>query len=572
MTNATTIKKKTNYVFNLGNFGRSVTTTSTEAQTWFNRGLTWAYTFNHKEAAACFEQAIAHDGECAMAYWGLAYALGPNYNHPWEFFGQNLAEITKRTYNAALKAQSLAGNATPAEQAIITAIQSRFQSDKPVSLEEFNKQNRDYADAMSVAYRDFGDDLDVATLYADSLVSLTAWKLWDLVTGKPKPGTRTLEAKEVLERALRHKDASQHPGLLHMYIHLIEMSTTPELGLVAADALRHLVPDSGHACHMPSHLDVLIGDYRAAIRANQLATIADEKFYVHEGGFNFYTNYRMHNYHTLIYAAMFAGQKNVALDAVERMEATLPKEFLVQAADFTEIFMSVRAHVMVRFGMWEEIIQRPLPEDPDLYCVTTAMAHYAKGVAYAATGNVSEAERQRDLYREAAKRVPETRLDFPNKCVDILGVASAMLDGEIEYRRGNYTQAFEHLRHSIELDDGLGYSEPWSWMQPSRHAYAALLLEQGHVEEAAAVYRADLGLDDTVIRARQHPNNVWALQGYHECLVRLGRTAEAKVVEPQLKVAVAVADVPIKASCFCRIDTSQAPEVDTQCAKGDCRL
>lgn len=571
MTNAT-IQKRTDYAFNLGTFGRSVTTTSFEAQTWFNRGLTWAYTFNHKEAAACFEQAIAHDGNCAMAHWGLAYALGPNYNHPWEFFGENLAAITQRTYHAARKAQSLAGNATPAEQAIITAVQARFQNDKPVSLEQFNAQNRDYAEAMGLAYRDFGDDLDVATLYADSLVSLTAWKLWDLVTGKPKPGSRTFEAKEVLERALRHKDGFQHPGLLHMYIHLIEMSTTPELGLVPADALRHLVPDSGHACHMPSHLDVLIGDYRAAIRANQLATIADEKYYLHEGGFNFYTNYRMHNYHTLIYAAMFAGQRSVALDAVERMEATLPKEFLVQSADFVEIFMSVRAHVMVRFGMWEEIIQRPLPDDPELYCVTTAMAHYAKGVAHAATGNVPGAEHQRDLYREAAKRVPDTRLDFPNKCVDILGVASAMLDGEIEYRRGNYTQAFEHLRHSIELDDGLGYSEPWSWMQPARHAYAALLLEQGHVEEAAAVYRADLGLDDTVIRARQHPNNVWALQGYHECLVRLGRDAEAKVIESQLKVAVAVADVQIKASCFCRTDTSKAPEVETQCAKGVCHL
>lgn len=570
MTNTTTFKQRADYVFDLGEFGRSITTTSTESQIWFNRGLTWAYTFNHKEAAACFERAIEHDTNCAMAHWGLAYALGPNYNHPWEFFGENLEAITKRTHNASQKAQSLAADGTPAEQALINALQARFQSDMPVSMEQYNAQNRAHADAMGVAYRDFGNDLDVATLYADSLVSLTAWKLWDLVTGKPRPGTCTLEAKRVLETALRHKNAFQHPGLLHIYIHLIEMSPTPELGLVPADALRTLVPDSGHACHMPSHLDVLIGDYRAAIRANQLATIADEKFLRHEGAFNFYTNYRMHNYHTLIYAAMFAGQKGVALDAVERMEATLPKEFLIQSADFTEVFMSVRAHVMVRFGMWDEIIQRPLPDDPELYCVTTAMAHYAKGVAYAATGNVPDAEHQCDLYHEAAKRVPETRLDFPNKCVDILGVASAMLDGEIEYRRGNHSGAFEHLRRSIELDDGLGYSEPWSWMQPARHAYAALLLEQGYVEEAAAVYRADLGLDDSVIRARQHPNNVWALQGYHECLARLGRRDEARVIEPQLKVAVAVADVPIKSSCFCRIDTSQAPVMDTECSNRGC--
>lgn len=570
MTGTDHVVKRTDYVYNLGHFGRPITTISTQTQIWFNRGLTWAYTFNHKEAATCFEQAIAHDDSCAIAYWGLAYALGPNYNHPWEFFGDNLEDVARRTYNAVQKAKTLGPTATPVEQALITAIQARFQGDKPATMEQYRAHNRAYADAMEVAYREHGDDLDIATLYADSMMNLSAWKLWDLVTGKPKQGTRTLEAKDVLEKALRNKDAYQHPGLLHMYIHLIEMSPTPELGLVPADSLRYLVPDSGHACHMASHLDVQVGDYRAAVLANQLATIADEKFLKHEGPFNFYTNYRMHNYHTLIYAAMFAGQKAVALDAVDRMEATLPKKFIAQIPDFLEVYMSVRSHVMVRFGMWEEIIAGPLPDDPVLYCVTTAMAYYSKGVAYAATGNITEAEHQRELYLEAAKQVPESRLDFPNKCIDIMGVGSAMLDGEIEYRRGNYDEAFEHLRRAIELDDGLGYGEPWSWMQPSRHAYAALLLEQDHVEEAAAVYRADLGLDDSVIRARHHPNNVWALQGYHECLVRLGRTDEAKIIEPQLKVAVAVADVPVTSSCFCRTDTSQVPDMENVCSKGTC--
>jgi tetratricopeptide (TPR) repeat protein len=295
---------------------------------------------------------------------------------------------------------------------------------------------------------------------------------------------------------------------------------------------------------------------------------------LHHGVFNFYTVYRMHNYHTLIYAAMFAGQKAVALDAVDRMENSLPREVLVtiSMADYAEVFVSVRWHVMVRFGMWKEIIERALPDDPELYSVTTAMAHYAKGVAYAATGHIHEAESQRELYHEAAKRVPDTRLDFPNKCTDTLPIATAMLDGEIAYRHGNYTEAFEHLRRSVDLDDGLEYSEPWNWMQPARHAYAALLLEQDHVEEAAAVYRADLGLDDSVIRARQHLNNVWALQGYHECLVRLGREDEARDIWPQLKVAVALADVPVTSSCFCRIDTEKAPKVKNSCSKGACNL
>lgn len=553
--------KKTEYHFDLGTFGRLISTSNPSAQTWFNRGLTWAYAFNHQESAACFEQAISHDESCAIAYWGLAYTLGPNYNQPWEFFGDALDGAVQRTYHASRKAASLAATATPVEQALITAIQARFQSDQPASMEEYAAQNRAYADAMEVVYGQFSDDLDVAALYADALIGLTPWKLWDLSTGKPNPGARTLEAKQVLETALKHDDAFHHPGLLHLYIHLIEMSPTPELGLRAAEHLRDLVPDAGHVQHMPSHLDLLVGDYRSAVRANQAATLADEKFVRLEGAANFYAIYRMHNYHSLIYAAMFAAQKDVALDAVTRMESTLPNELLVQMADGIEVFMSVRAHVMIRFGMWEEIIQTPLPDDQNLYCVTTAIAHYAKGVAYAACGNIPQAERERDNYHEAVKRVPGTRLDWPNKCIDILPIATAMLDGEIEYRRENYGQAFAHLRHAVELDDGLGYSEPWSWMQPARHAYAALLLEQGYLEDAASVYSADLGLAGEVIRARQHPNNVWALQGYHECLVRLGRLTEARVIEPQLRVAVAVADVPVLSSCFCRLNTEQAPMV-----------
>ncbi|KAL2814014.1 hypothetical protein BJX63DRAFT_393309 [Aspergillus granulosus] len=552
-------KDPKDYSFDLGPFTRKITTSSQAAQTWFSRGLTWVYSFNHAEAAVCFEHAISHDPTCAIAHWGLAYALGPNYNYAWEFFGDHLADAVKRTYAAAQRAQELAGTATPVEQALIAAIQARFPSDVVAgSMEVYGAQNKAYADAMEGVYGAFGaEDLDIAALYADSIMSLAPWKLWDLKTGLPNPGTRTLDAKNVLEKALKHKAARQHPGILHYYIHLIEMSPTPELGLVPADYLRELVPDSGHANHMPSHLDVLVGDYRAAIRANQRATIADEKYLAHAGAMNFYSNYRMHNYHTLIYAAMFAGQKQVALETVDRMEATLPRELLVAMTDFVEVFLSVRPHVMVRFGMWEELKALPLPEDRNLYCVTVAATLYAKGIAHAATGDIAEAERHRELYTEAVKLVPETRLDFPNKCVDILGVGAAMLDGEIAYRKGEYASAFKSLRLAVDLDDGLGYSEPWSWMQPARHAYAALLLEQGHVEEAAAVYKSDLGLDLSVIRARRHLNNVWALHGYHECLMRLGKVDEAAVIEPQLTLALAVADVRVNSSCFCRTDVGK---------------
>ncbi|EPS32548.1 hypothetical protein PDE_07508 [Penicillium oxalicum 114-2] len=560
------------YAFDLGTFELTIATSSPEAQVWFNRGLVWTYAFNHTEACVCFEQAIKYDESCAMGHWGLALTLGPNYNQPWEAQGKDLPEIVRRTYQASRRAMALVSENAPVERALITAIQSRYHSDKPASMEQYRRQNEAYCDAMEAVYQQFGDDLDVAALYADALLILSPWKLWNLVTGKPNPGTRTLDAKAVLEKALAREEARRHPGLLHLYIHLIEMSPTPELGLIPSDHLRDLVPDSGHLCHMPSHLDFLVGDYRAAMSSNLRATTADEKYMHHRGAMGFYTVYRMHNYHTLIYAAMFAGRKGVALDAVKRMENTLPLELLKAMPDYSEVFMSVRSHVMVRFGMWQEIIDQPLPEDQELFCVTTALAHYAKGVAYAATGDIPNALGQQNLFKQAAKRVPESRLDFPNRCIDIMGIASAMLNGEIEYRRGNYPAAFQHLRRSVELDDALGYSEPWSWMQPARHAYAALLLEQNHVEEAAAVYRADLGLDESVIRARRHPNNVWALQGYHECLVRLGRDSEANIIKPQLAVAVALADVPIQSSCFCRTDNDPASDGERPCSSIKCNM
>jgi hypothetical protein len=212
--------------------------------------------------------------------------------------------------------------------------------------------------------------------------------------------------------------------------------------------------------------------------------------------------------------------------------------------------------VLIRFGRWDDVLRLPPPADPELYCVTTAMLHYARGVALSATGRVAEAEEERRLFRAAAGRVPETRMLFNNTCADILAIASAMLDGELEYRKGAYDAAFAALARSVELDDSLPYDEPWGWMQPTRHALGALLLEQGRVAEAEAVYRADLGLDGTLPRPLQHPGNVWALHGLHECLVRLGRTGEAQLVAQQLKVAAALADVPVTSSCFCRLQTS----------------
>ncbi|MDQ0772392.1 tetratricopeptide (TPR) repeat protein [Streptomyces aurantiacus] len=542
--------------YDLGTHGRAVTTSSPRAQLWFDRGLVWSYAFHHEEAVACFEAAVAADPDCAMAHWGIAYALGPNYNKPWEFFdGEDLARTVDRTHAAVELAQRKAAGATPVEQALIGALRARYPQAKAV--EDCSVWNEAYADSMRAVYELAPDDLDVATLYADALMNLTPWALWDLRTGEPADGARTAVARAVLERAIAGEAGARHPGLLHMYIHLMEMSPAPETALPAADRLRGLVPDAGHLQHMPTHLDVLCGDYRRVVADNGAAIAADEKYLARSGAMNFYTLYRTHNYHFRIYGAMFLGQSRTALETAARLEASVPEELLrVESppmADWLEGFLAMRVHVLIRFGRWADILRLALPADPRLYRVTTAMLHYARGVAYSATGRIAEAESERALFREAVTRVPETRMLFNNTCADILAVASAMLDGELEYRKGDHEAAFAALERSIELDDSLPYDEPWGWMQPTRHAYGALLLEQGRVAEAEAVYRADLGLDDSLPRASHHPGNVWALHGFHECLVRLGRTGEAEIVAQQLKIAAAVADVPIEASCFCRL-------------------
>ncbi|KAI0007182.1 TPR domain protein [Xylariaceae sp. FL0662B] len=543
--------------YDLGSYRRAVSSKGHDASEWTNRGLIWSYGFNHDESAKCFERAIACDSDCALAYWGLAYAIGPNYNKPWGFFDSaELESILQRTHRTVEQARAKAENALPVEKALIEALESRY----PHEHADRGLSGRDegYANAMGKVYKEFLDDLDVAALYVDALMNLTPWQLWDITTGEPAAKARTLEAKRILERSMAQEGGFRHPGLLHLYIHLMEMSATPEAALDAANTLRDLVPDAGHLNHMPTHIDVLVGDYRSAMESNQKAILADEKFFAREDPLQFYTLYRVHDHHFRIYAAMFAGQSQVALDTVSRLETALPAQLLrVESppmADWLEGFLAMRVHVAIRFGRWQELIDLALPDDRALYCTTTALIHYAKGVALAATRRVEEASRQRERFAEAARAVPDSRMMFNNKCVDILRVAEAMLDGELEYRRGDHEVAFSHLRRAMGRSAALPYDEPWGWMQPPGHAYGALLMEQGRFEEAVEVYADDLGISGRLPRALQHRKNVWALHGYHECLVKLGRGEEAGAIRPQLDAAIAGADIPIKASCFCRLE------------------
>lgn len=495
----------------------------------------------------------------AIARWGIAYAVGPNYNKAWEAFDPvDLAASLGRARTELRLARE--GRASGVERALIDALTARFPTDDPGDAASLAEGHIAYADAMAVLVEDHGDDVDVLALAADAMLNVTAWALWDTATGEPAAGSRVVEAKRLLDAALDTPAGRAHPGVLHLYIHAMEMSATPEDALPAADLLRGLVPDAGHLQHMPSHIDVLCGDYRSSVIANTAAVYADRRFVERAGPLNFYSLYRAHDLHFVVYSAMFEGRFATALHAADELAAQLTPELLMiespPMADWLEAFAPLRIHVLVRFGRWSELLAEPLPEDVELYSTTVATVHYGRAVAAAVTGDLARARDEQRAFAAAYDRIPESRYLFNNTSRDILAVGAAMLDGEIAYREGRFDEAFTELRRAVALDDALPYDEPWGWMQPTRHALGALLLERGHVEDAAAVYAADLGLDPTLARCCQHPNNVWSLHGYHECLERLGRKDAAVIIGRQLTLALARADVPIAASCACRLDVT----------------
>jgi tetratricopeptide (TPR) repeat protein len=541
------------YQYDLGAYSRAITTASAATQTWFDRGLNWSYGYNHAEAIECYELALEADPNCVMAHWGICYAIGPNYNYTWPDYPFREKKRAVRTFakHYALAVQNL-DNASPIERALVAALAARNIEDP--EIEDFQPYVDAYAHAMRKVYHDHPTDLDVVALTAEALNTRTPWKLWDLKTGLPTEGADTAESMALMDKTFADEpDAMSHPGLLHMYIHLMEMSPHPENALKMGDALTDLVPDSGHLKHMATHIDVLCGDYLTTVKRNTAAWAVDQKFLADKGPFIFYLTYMCHNLHFQIYGAMFLGQFAPAMEAAQYLEDTLTPEVVEPAADWLESYYSMRLHALVRFGRWEDIAAYQPPEDAELFAFTHAISQYAKAVACAASGDVDGALKHRDAFYPLRDAVPETRVLFNNLCSDILLIATEMLEGELAYRQGDYDKAFDHLRKSANLDDNLPYEEPWGWMQPTRHALGALLLEQNHIAEAEAVYRADLGLDAKLARACQNPDNVWSLHGLHECLVNTGQEGEARLIKQRLDIANARADAPIKASCACRL-------------------
>ncbi|SMO95750.1 Tetratricopeptide repeat-containing protein [Thalassovita litoralis] len=292
------------------------------------------------------------------------------------------------------------------------------------------------------------------------------------------------------------------------------------------------------------------------VARNREAARVDRAYFDYAGGQNFYTVYRIHNLHFQIYGAMFLGRPSDAFEGAQALVETLPEPVVRYLPELFEAFVPMRLHILIRFGRWSCILKEQFPQDAALYSFSTALLHYARTVALANLKRHTEAKESARLFAQACDNVQPERMMFNNPCTEILKVAEAMMLGELHYKSGHVEQGLENLRRAVTLDDGLLYDEPWGWMQPTRHALGALLMDAGRYEEAENVYRADLGLDGSLPRPCRHPGNVWSLHGLSECLSRRGEMVENLHVRQQLDKALARAEVSITASCACRVSAA----------------
>ena len=546
--------------FDLGRYERSVSSQSKTAILWFNRGLKWCYGFNQEEAIRCFETALENDPNFPMAHWGIAYAAGPFYNKPWEWFGEEerLWAIPYCHYHAQ-QALELSTTATDLEKLLIRALVCKHPSPSAESIQEMDNWMQDYADAMLKVYEQFNQDLDVICLTAESLINLTPWKLWDIQRGVPAPDSAVVKAIDLIDQGLElcsEQKGPLHPGLAHFHIHVHEMSPKPETALKIANELRHLMPECGHLLHMPSHIDSLVGDWQSALEANDRAINTDLEYIALRGNKEFYLIAALHNYEFKMWSAMFLGQYAPAWKAAQTLCSLLSEDLFKGPSKYLSSTLEGSypgfVHVLVRFGLWQTISDHKMPDKKELYPITTIMLVYAKAIAESALGNHGLAAEFQKEFKDLLANIPDWHLIHNNPTRNILQVANAMMDGEIEYHAGNHESGFTHLRRANEIYDNLVYCEPWAWMHPPRHALGALLLEQGQVEEAIIHYEDDLGIGNRLPRCVQHPHNIWAMHGYNECLEKLGRKNDVDAFKPKLAQAMALADKTVTSSCGCR--------------------
>ncbi len=511
----------------LGAHHRTVTTSKPEAQKYFDQGLAFLYGFNHDEAIRAFTAAAQADTACAMAHWGIAYANGPHINNP------AVPEArAQAAWEALGKARAHAAQASASERALVEALGARYAWPQPADRAPLEVA---YAEAMRAVYAAHPKDADVVALYAEALMDLHPWDLWNH-DGTAKPWTPEIVA--VLEDLLTWAPAQ--PLALHLYLHAGEASAEPGKADRAAGTLRDLMPSVGHMVHMPSHIDVRRGRWEQAIVTNTKAMAADRSYRERVPQQNFYRLYMAHNHHMLTVAAMMVGKSELALATIRDMVAGMPLEWLQENAIFADGWVAMPMEVLMRFGRWQEI--RDEPEPAAYLPVSRALRHYARGVAYAAMGKVDEARAEQTAFAAASANVPKEALFGNNTGLGILGVAEKVLAGEMLDRAGDEEAGFAALREAVQREDDLRYDEPPGWIQPVRHALGAALLQSGLYPEAEAVFRTDL---------EKLPGNGWALFGMGRALRMQKKDAEAADYEARFTEAWKNADVKISSPCLC---------------------
>jgi tetratricopeptide (TPR) repeat protein len=503
-------QKPATLVTGIGNTHHPVTTSNAEAQKFFDQGLRYIYAFNHDEAARSFEGAAQLDPKLAMAWWGVAESVGPNYNDPAD------PDRFKRAHDAIQKAGVLLAGASPSEQAYIKAMALRFPADSKADRRQAAEQ---YHAAMRDVMKRFPDDLDAATLFAEAGMNLHPWGLWH-VDGSPELGTEEIVA--TLESVLRRDP--EHVGAIHYYIHSVEASPNPERALAAASRLAALAPNAGHLVHMPAHVYIRTGDFDAGVKTNQLAAAADRN-YMQSGGIPgiYPAMYYSHNLHFIAMCASMDGNYAESKKAADMLAAHVGP--LLKDIPPLEGFMTIPMAVDVRFQKWDEILKMPQPE-PSMK-IAGVFWHFARGMALAATGKVADAESESRIVHVAAEQTPpEAIFNMPvnNKAKDVLMIAANVLAAKIAVAKNDRAAALPLLRDAVAIQDTLKYDEPPDWFFPVRESLGAVLLLNGNAVEAEKVFREDLD---------RNPRNPRSLFGLGQALRAQKREYDAQFVDKQ---------------------------------------
>jgi len=528
--------------------------------------MLWCYGFHHEQAERHFKALLSIEPNNVLGLWGLTYSLTPFYNRSWSWYPSKLKRDTAKSgYENLEFARQYCAKDDVLVTELVDALCLLYRSPTPASDNSFVQWQQEYATRLHELAQSHLNHPDVITLTSEALLNCTPWALWDIDNRSIASGSRVNEALALLEPALTG-NATPSPGVLHMHIHALEMSPFPEKASPSASKLKKLSATNTrksqilppHLPHMATHIDVLLGNYQDAIEINRAATVQDHFIYIHKD--EFYSISRLHNHHMMIYAAMMAGRKKDAFEAENELEMLAIYLYDKSLDPWLQVsiegYFANRFHASIRFGCWEKILNYSSYRDslPDIQYkpFANALLIYARGVALANLGDPVAAQAEIDELDIVTKTVPKDYIINNNPADKILVIAKCMLEGEHLYHRGDIESGLEKLREAVVACDDLTYCEPWPWMHPPRHAYGALLLEQGMLKSAQTVYETDLGFNDILPKCKQNPANIWALQGLAECYERLNLVEKSAALQPMVTESENYADIDISSSCFCR--------------------